>query len=261
MHDIHIHSYLSDCARADASLPEYLPVFPLRGVTIAGFSDHLWDSAVPGASDWYRPQDIGHVLPLKKALAECSVPGVRFLFGCELEYIGGGTISLHRDHAELFDFILAAPDHFHMRDFVRPSSIDGGEALAELYYSRFMEVCEIDFVTGIAHPFFPIGFRKREHEVLSLLSERRLETCFRHARACGKSIEVNLSCLRKLEGTGAEEDYRRIMRIAVDCGCRFHRGSDAHGVCMYGEEVFARGKAFAEACGIRFPDDPFADEA
>ena len=260
MHDIHIHTSLSECARPDSSPAEYFGLIPVRGLSTAGFSNHLWDSAVPGASNWYRPQDIEHVLPLKSELAEMHLPGVKLLFGCEIEYIGGGIISLHRDHVELFDYVLAAPNHFHMKDFVCPAAISEGKAIAELFYVRFMEVCEFDFVTGIAHPFFPFGFSGREREVLSLFSEKRLEICFRTARACHKSIEVNFSCLRKLEVFGGLEDYRRIMRIAVDCGCRFHVGSDAHGVCMFGEDTFTRGKQFAADCSIRFPENPLAKE-
>ena len=133
MHDIHIHTSLSACARPDSSLAEYLPQIQARGLSIAGFSNHLWDSAVPGASNWYRPHDIDHLLKLKGELDSVSLPGVKMLFGCEVEYIGGGVISLHPDNASLFDYVLAAPNHFHMKDFVRPSAIDGGEPLAELF--------------------------------------------------------------------------------------------------------------------------------
>lgn len=260
-HDIHIHTSLSACARPDAVLAGYLPLFPVCGVAVAGFSDHLWDGAVPGASDWYRPQDVAHVLPLKRELADAAACGVKLRFGCELEYIGNGVVSLHPDHAELFDFVLVSASHFHMKDFVRPASIDGGPELEELYYARFMDVCGFDFVTGIAHPFFPSGFAGREHEVLSLFSERRLETCFRTAQSCGKSIEINLAGLRKLAAVGVLADYRRIMRVAAGCGCRFHLGSDAHGTSGYGREAFALGEAFAADCGIRLPEDPFATDA
>ena len=258
MHDIHIHTSHSACARPDSSLAEYLPVLPERGLSIAGFSNHLWDSAIPGPNEFYQPQDIEHLLPLKKDLADACVPGVKLLFGCELEYCGKGRISLHPDHAELFVYILVAPDHFHMKDLVRPASLGVGEELAELFYSRFMEVCEIDFVDGIAHPFFPIGFDGRDRDVFDLLSDRRLEVCFRHARACGKTVELNLSCLNKLRKKDLLPEYRRVMTIAAECGSRFHLGSDAHGVHMLGAELFELGRTFAAECGIVFPDDPFA---
>ena len=124
MHDIHIHTSLSKCARPDSEPEDFFREIPLRGLTIAGFSNHLWDSAVPGASEWYRSQNIEHLLPLKKKLSETHIPGVKLLFVCELEYIGNGVISLHPDHAEIFDYVLAAPNHFNMVDFVRPSSVD-----------------------------------------------------------------------------------------------------------------------------------------
>ena len=259
MHDIHIHTSLSKCARVNSEPEDFFREIPLRGLAVAGFSNHLWDSAVPGASAWYRSQNIEHLLPLKKQLSETFLPGVKLRFGCEVEYIGNGVISLHPDHAELFDYVLVAPNHFHMVGLVRPASICGGEALSSLMFSRFMEVCEFDFVTGIAHPFYPFGFPGREAEILNQLPEKRLEECFRLAAERGKSIEVNLSVLCKLQAADALEPYRRVMQIAPQCGCRFHIGSDAHGLCQFGEDRRQFGMAFAEKCAIRFPEDPLEE--
>lgn len=261
MHDIHIHTSLSSCARQNSELSDYLGMFPRLGVSVAGFSNHLWDSAVPGAGEWYRPQNIEHLLVLKQQLKEASLPGVKFYFGCEVEYIGNGVISLHPEHAGIFDYVLAAPNHFHMVDFVRPSSISGGDELNHLFASRFLDICGFDFVTGIAHPFFPMGFPGREAEILDRMPDPLLEECFRTAAGSGKSIEINISILCKLKACNALENYKRIMIIARDCGCRFHIGSDAHGMCHYTEERFLLGKTFADSCGIRLPEDPLKGSA
>lgn len=259
MHDIHIHTSLSSCARPDSDPDGFFKMIPQLGLTVAGFSNHLWDSAVPGSSPWYRPQNIEHVQILKKQLKETALPGVRLYFGCEVEYIGNGVISLHPDHVELFDYVLAAPNHFHMVDFVRPSSICRGDELIMLFVSRFLEICQFAFVTGIAHPFHPIGFPGREAEILDQFPEPLLKECFKTAAECDKSIEINLSTLCKLQQAGALDNYKRIMEIANQCGCHFHIGSDAHGLCQFTEERFQLGRTFVEACGLRLPENPLRE--
>ena len=60
--DIHIHTTLSSCAQEDATVENYLGRAKEDGLTLLGFSNHLWDQDVPGASNWYRPQNVEHVL-------------------------------------------------------------------------------------------------------------------------------------------------------------------------------------------------------
>lgn len=238
MHDIHIHSSLSKCAQTGSEFADYMAAAAENKLEYIGFSDHLWDSAVPGANSWYAPQDIEHVCKLKDTITACKQYGIKVFFGCECEYIGNNIISLHPDNAEIFDYVLVSANHFHM-PFVRSAAINGGKELANLFYTRFKEVCEFDFVTGIAHPFIPIGFAGREKEVLQLLEERELEKCFALAAACNKSVELNIYCIYDMKNAGVLDDYIRILQIARDCGCNFHVGSDAHSVNCFTPERFA----------------------
>ncbi len=257
MHDLHIHTSLSSCAKEHSELSDYLAVIPTLGLTAAGFSNHLWDSAVPGASSWYAPQDLEHVLSLKEPLRKASCPGTRLLLGCECEYIGHGVISLHPDHAKEFDYVLVAAHHFHMVDFVRPASITGGPELAELFYSRFMEVCDFDFVTGIAHPFVPAGFDDHPEAVRNLFTEKRLEQCFTYAKQAGKTIEINLAALFGFMHFGAWEEYKRLLMVAHGVGCKFHIGSDVHTVDHFSPKLFALGRRFLDETGIPLPELDF----
>jgi len=256
MHDLHIHTSLSSCARSNSEPEDYFRAIPERKLSIAGFSNHLWDSAIPGADGWYRPQNIEHLLPLKKQLAETSLPGTVLLFGCETEYTGGGCASLHPDHAGVFDYVLISAHHFH-KPLVRPPGITGGEKLTALFVSRFLEVCEFGFAWGIVHPFMPFGFPGREKEIIRNLPDRLLEECFTAASERKKFVELNLSVICKLAAADALEDYKRVMQIARQCSCRFYMGSDAHGMCHFGMERFRAGLDFADACGIELSENPF----
>lgn len=255
MHDLHIHTNLSSCARPDSEPAGYLAEIRRRSYPVIGFADHLWDADVPGASDWYRPQDIPHVLSLRRELADVTIPGTRLLVGCETEYIGNGVVGLTPEHAALFDFVLVPASHIHMEGFVRPEGMTRSDELRKLLVDRFLEVCEIDFAFGIAHPFVPVGFYNRAEELLAGIPDPLFEECFRAAAEKRKSIELNLSAITRLPA-GALREYERIMIIARECGCRFHVGSDAHGLGGFGEELFRAGGEFALRCGIALPDKP-----
>ena len=258
-HDIHIHTERSLCAERDASFDSYMAQISKMPLTVIGFADHLWDRAIPGANAWYAPQDLDHVLKLKQEICEkkSRYGGIKICFGCETEYIGDGVVGLHADHSELFDFILIPPHHFHITDMVRPPEIKGGEGLTKLYLDRFLEVCQLPFGTGIAHPFVPMGLPGQEKEILGSLPEKALEECCLAAAENHKSIEINLSSLRKLAKLDLLEPYEKIMQIAAEKNCRFHIGSDAHNVKTLSDDLLALGDTFAAHCGIVFPEDPF----
>ena len=85
--DIHTHTYLSSCASREASVEAHVKSAKSCGLSVLGFSDHLWDSNVPGASNWYAPQNVEHVLELKSMLPKDRViDGVKILYGCETEF-------------------------------------------------------------------------------------------------------------------------------------------------------------------------------
>ena len=52
-HDLHCHTCLSECSSDPAqSVRAILEHARRSGYTLQGVTDHLWDSAVPGASPW-----------------------------------------------------------------------------------------------------------------------------------------------------------------------------------------------------------------
>ena len=186
------------------------------------------------------------------------VDGVKFYFGCETEYIGNGTVGLHKDNSTLFDFVLVPPHHFHI-PMVRDPQITELDKLVSLFISRFMEVCAIPFAFGIAHPFVPLGLAGREAEVLKALPEKLLIECFTAARESDKSIEINSACINSLYQKGALEYYENILRIAADCNCKFHLGSDAHTMSDFSQELHDMALAAAARCNVTLPDDPLKE--
>ena len=262
MHDLHCHTSLSACAKQESTLKVMLKQLKESGVTTAGIANHLWDAAVPGASDWYAPQDVRHVLSIKEeyaALSESEREGVKLYFGCETEYVGQGRAALKKSSAELFDYVLVPPHHFHMKNFVRPAELEDPEAIGRLMTARFTECCNIDFVFGIAHPFMVLGYPGRIDEILSTITDEEYRRVFTIAAGKNKSVELNICMLYQecaLDAEGFPKEYFRLFSIAQQCGCKFHLGSDAHDTGRLAPERFAFALKFASRCGIVFSEDP-----
>ena len=223
-HDLHVHTTLSSCCHSDDATPEAI----LRraadaGLKTIGFADHLWDSAVEGASEWYAPQDMDHILQIRERIPEDTF-GVRVLIGCETEYLGGGRVGISPESAARLDFVLVPVTHFHMKGYVVPEALSAPADVAALMVERFREAAMLDVVTGIAHPFMPLGSGDTLDEILDCISDSACVDCFGLAAERGVSVEVHLGMARE-SGDGP---FVRILALAKQAGCVFHFASDAH---------------------------------
>lgn len=228
-HDLHCHSQLSSCSSdPEMTVAAIVAHAKANGYTTQCITDHLWDCTVPGASGWYAPQDIAHV---RKNLPLPEVDGLRVVFGCETEYCGGTKLGLDKSHYDTFDFIVIPPNHFHMKDFVRPSSYDTEEKVAALFVERLESLTRLGLPwekVGIAHMTCGLIFREGDvNRVFSLVDEHRFRKTMAFFAKVKAGIELNLSCF--LPGWQKQEDaVLRLYRMAKEEGCRFYLGSDAH---------------------------------
>lgn len=229
--DLHCHTHLSSCSGdPEMTVQRLLALAKEQGLREQCITDHLWDSAVPGGSPWYQPQDIAHVeenLPLPES------GDVRLWFGCETEYLGHGHLGLSAANFDRFDFIVIPPNHFHMAGFTRALEIQGEEQLAELFTERLEEISLLSLPwkkIGIAHLSCALTNREGNAAAVFLKMEReRLLPVFRRFAENGAGIELNASCFtgdwkENLEGN------LHLYRIARDAGCKFYSASDAHHV-------------------------------
>lgn len=231
-HDFHCHSYLSSCCANPAmSVGAIYERARREELTAQCITDHLWDSAVPGASDWYKPQDIAHIEQNKTELAKLPKGGPRMYFGCETEYCGDGKLGLAPEHFDHFDFIIIPPNHFHMKNFTRMETIDTEEKIAELFTQRLEEISQLTLPwhkIGIAHLNCRLTFKEGDAaKVFAIMDEQRLKAVFNTFASRGAGIEINTSGF----APGWEKQQKeqlRLLLIARDAGCRFYIGSDAH---------------------------------
>lgn len=227
-HDLHIHTLLSSCSRHPKQTTQNILKYAQKnGLKTVCVTDHYWDEAIPGASNWYAPQDTAHIrqsLPLPQA------EGVRFLFGCETELRRDLTLGVSRARFDEFDFVIIPTTHLHMSEFTVTGEENAAERAA-LWVERLDAVLAMDLPfgkIGIAHPVCSLIARPREQylETLRLLPEGEMARLFSKAASLGVGIELNAGDFAFEEEEA--ETVLRPFRIAKDCGCRFYCGSDAH---------------------------------
>ena len=230
-HDLHLHSSLSECSsdpmQNKERILEYAKTSGLRRICI---TDHFWDDSVPGASDWYKPQNLGHISEIKPLP---QAENVEFLFGCETDMDKFLAVGVSDKVLDAFDFIIIPTTHLHMTDFtVTPEDKADNRRIAELWVER------LDALLDMPLPFGKIGIahlactllNNRSHadylESLSMISDSDMERVFTKAAERGCGIEINRF---DVEVKDSETDtVFRMFRIAKRCGCKFYLGSDAH---------------------------------
>lgn len=229
-HDYHIHSNLSTCSRDPEQTTEkilqYAKDFGLSEICI---TDHYWDSAVDGASAWYRSQNFEHIsknLPLPKS------DGIKFLFGCETEIDKNFTLGLPKERFDDFDFIVIPTTHMHFTNFTISEADDSIDARARLWVERFEALLnsELPFhKVGIAHLVCPLINKKSRQDyldTLDMIPSRDMERLFAKTADLGCGIEINMSDMTFAESE--TETVLRPFRTAKKYGCKFYLGSDVH---------------------------------
>lgn len=230
-HDYHIHSQLSSCSRDPEQTPDRILQYAKEnGLSRICLTDHYWDSAVDGASQWYRPQDFDHIA---KAMPLPQDEEVEFLFGCETDMDKLMTVGIPAARFDEFDFIIIPTTHLHMTGFtISNEDAESNERRAQLWVER------LDALLHKSLPFGKIGLahlvcgliksesREEYLNVLSLIPDAEMERLFTMAAELGCGIELNQSDMSF--GDDEADVVLRPFRIAKSCGCKFYLGSDAH---------------------------------
>lgn len=230
-HDYHIHSALSSCSRDPEQTPKRILRYAKEnGLSAVCLTDHYWDSAVEGASNWYEPQSFNHI---KKAKPLPKDPSVRFLFGCETEMDRFFTPGIPKERYDDFDFIIVPTTHLHMIGFtITKEDAESNAVLARLWAKRLDALLSMSFPfekVGIAHLVCNL-LNKRSREdylkTLELIPTEEMTRLFSKAAALGCGIELNQSDMSFADSEA--KTVLRPFRIAKACGCKFYLGSDAH---------------------------------
>ena len=68
-----------------------------------------------------------------------------------------------------------------------------------------------------------------------------------------------MACICNLHEKGALPYYKNVINIAVDCGCKFFMGSDAHSMADFAQERYEFTLGVARECNVLLTDDPLKE--
>lgn len=258
--DMHVHTQLSLCSNDPAQNPAAIIAdAAAKGLKNLCFTDHFWDRMIPGATEWYAEQDLDHHNKIFAMLPE-DTRGIRVMVGCECEFCGGDRISISPEAMAQMDFINVPIDHFHMKDFVCPASVQTADQVRDLYLTRFREVLELPLPwekISLAHPTDILSFGPIVPDVLNGIPDAVLGDIFARCAALGTKLEINTSLQGTDRWSTQADAHIRFFALARECGCLFTFGSDAHFPDDLG--TLELGAGVAVAAGI--PEEQIFDPA
>ncbi|MDL2287360.1 PHP domain-containing protein [Eubacteriales bacterium OttesenSCG-928-G02] len=251
IYDLHVHTKLSSCASPEAELDEYIKVAEELGIELIGFTDHAWDSKVPGASPWYQAQDYPRLFERKPSYKSDKV---KVLFGAEGEF-ASFKLAVTRDTIKKLDYIIIPHSHIHMKGLVLPEGWESNALVAKYLVESFISLCshpDSDLIFGIAHPFYPLGkFQKDIQEIMDLITEEQLKECFELANRKNIRIELNLSCFKDADISDMDSyPYAKILKAAGKAGCKLFIGSDSHKVYDKTDPIILKAPEYIKSLGL-----------
>jgi sugar phosphate isomerase/epimerase len=189
-HDLHIHSNLSTCSRCPEQTPERIAQYAVEeGLKTICLTNHFWDETIPGASNWYMPQDYPHIASAKPLP---QPEGIRFLFGCETELDQNLTLGISRERMALMDFIIIPTTHFHMNFALTEAQ---RQDRVGAWLCRLGAVLDMDLPfhkVGLAHLTCTLINRDREEylKILAALPEKEMTALFQKAAKLGVGLAI-----------------------------------------------------------------------
>ena len=218
--DYHIHTSISPCASDDLEMQQILNIMEERGMESVGFADHCYGFK-------YKTDRIEKA---RKEFSECETP-LKVYFGVEAHILQYRRISINVEIASRFDYVITAPNHYHIRGVAGPDARNPRQvAIHELY--MFEATINCPYADAVAHPFlfspkvFGISVEEMSSfstEVMDCVDDKRLAYALEMAAYRGIGIELSPRFI--VDGQAhLAEFYRR----CLECGVKLLIGSDAH---------------------------------
>ncbi|GIX06567.1 MAG: histidinol-phosphatase [Candidatus Poribacteria bacterium] len=218
----HIHTHYSPCAASEMRLPAILDAAEEAGYERIGISDHCYSFDLNS----YRIRDLRQ--ELQEAAKERKI---KVYLGIEAYILRHRLGSITPQIAGLFDYVLVAPNHYHIRGVAQPTRLHP-RILGEHELYMFEATINSPITDVVAHPFVlsprifriaPDRLAELARAMMESIDEKRLVGALRTAQSRGIAIELNPKFLRYGQ-THLESFYK----LCVELKVRLSFGSDAH---------------------------------
>jgi histidinol phosphatase-like PHP family hydrolase len=160
--DYHIHTQLSGCAANDLSIEKIIQFQQERGVEAIGITDH----------DYSYQSKVKRIQTAREAIKKAE-PSIEVHFGVEAQMLEYQVTSINIRLASYFDYVLMAPNHYHLRGVAQPRSFRDPRrvALHEIYMFEAAIACPI--TDAVVHPFLlsPDVFQFSTEELAAFAQE------------------------------------------------------------------------------------------
>ena len=122
--DYHIHTQLSGCADNDLRIEKIIEIQQQKDMKVIGITDH----------DYSYQSKVEKIQAAQQAIKKVD-PSIEVFFGVESQMLEYQVTSITIPLASYFDYVLMAPNHYHLRGVARPRSFRDPRrvALHEIY--------------------------------------------------------------------------------------------------------------------------------
>lgn len=214
--DMHMHTILS--GHAYGTIREMAAEASQRDLRLIGITEH--GPGMPGTCD--------PVLFRNLADAPRMLYGVEVLYGCEVNVLSGGELSLDRRHLDLLDYAVAG---IHGHCYANEGIVRNTD-----YVIRCMADPKVRFISHPDDSNYPLSYP----ELVSA------------AKEYGVALEVNNNSLRRpTMRPGCVENYRTMVPLCMEQKVPLIVNTDAHDPFAVGDFTLTR--ALLEELGV--PDD------
>ena len=226
--DYHIHTQLSGCADNALSIEKIIELQQERGIEAIGITDH----------DYSYQSKVKRIQDAREAIKKAD-PSIEVHFGVESQMLEYQVTSINIRLASYFDYVLMAPNHYHLRGVAQPRSFRDPRrvALHEVYMFEAAIACPI--TDAVVHPFLlsPDVFQFSAEELAAFgqemmrnIEQKRLIYQLDLASQRGLGIEISPKMLRYNQRHLVE-----FYQLCLERDVKLLIGSDAHNVKQLGE--------------------------
>ena len=221
--DYHIHTQLSGCADNDLSIEKIIQLQQIRGTESIGITDH----------DYSYQSKVKTIETAQQAIKRAE-PSIEVHFGVESQMLEYQVTSINIRLASYFDYVLMAPNHYHLRGVSQPRSFRDPRrvALHEIYMFEAAIACPI--TDAVVHPFLlsPDVFQFSSEELAAFgqemmhnVEQKRLIYQLDLASQRGIGIEISPKMVRY-----NQRHLIDFYQLCLERDVKLLIGSDAHNV-------------------------------